>query len=396
MCGSHVRVMMGVPAPRNDAPHVTTTALTPQAARVARSKLVADAFAGHDVPTLLRRGIAALGSAVPFDAAGFCATDPDTLLWTDGVVVGLPAETVPAFFEAEVLEDDVLAFRDLAGARRPVGVLSVVTDGAPERSARFRRMYRPNGMADELRVALMADGRCYGAACLLRAEGGPRFTAREATFMAEAGRHLGDGLRAALTAAPPAAPDAALACAAGPAVVVVDDHARPLSVSDAAAAWLERLDPLAAAAGVMPPVVQGVVASARRRAAGEDGPPPRARLRTAGGCWVTLHATALSGDERAWAVVLEPSRPSEVLPLIAEGHDLTGREREVLALLLRGVPDRAIAEALVVSPHTAREHARRVLQKFGVRSRGELQALLFEQQHAPWAQLADAGCSSSR
>lgn len=391
MCGGPRGAKMGAPLPRNGLP-LPTTALTPHTARVARSKLVADAFAGHDVPALLRRGIATLRSAVPFDAAGFCATDPDTLLWTDGAVVGLPAQTVPAFFEAEVLEDDVLAFRQLAAARRPVGVLSAVTDGQPDRCARFRRMYAPNGMADELRVALMADGRCYGAACLLRAEGEPRFTAREAAFMAEAGRHLGEGLRAALTAASAEAP----AGVAGPAIVVVDDALRPLSISDAAAVWLEQLDPDAAAGGVLPAVVGGVVACARRRAAGEDGPAPRARLRTAGGCWLTVHATALSGDERAWAVVLEPSRPSEVLPLIAEGHDLTGREREVLALLLRGVPDRGIAEELVVSPHTAREHARRVLQKFGVRSRGELQALLFEQQHEPWAQLADAAGSSSR
>ena len=50
---------------------------------------------------------------------------------------------------------------------------------------------------------------------------------------------------------------------------------------------------------------------------------------------------------------------------------LSRREREVFALLVQGMDNRAIARALVVSPHTSRTHIQRVLEKLGVHSRLE-------------------------
>ena len=47
----------------------------------------------------------------------------------------------------------------------------------------------------------------------------------------------------------------------------------------------------------------------------------------------------------------------------------TEREREVLALLARGAGDRAIAEALVISPRTVEKHVSAVLRKTGTQSR---------------------------
>jgi DNA-binding CsgD family transcriptional regulator len=73
-----------------------------------------------------------------------------------------------------------------------------------------------------------------------------------------------------------------------------------------------------------------------------------------------------------------------VLPLLARAHELTAREHEVFGMLLRGIPDKLIALELGISGHTAREHVRRVQQKLGVRSRGELQALMHETQYDPW------------
>ena len=50
---------------------------------------------------------------------------------------------------------------------------------------------------------------------------------------------------------------------------------------------------------------------------------------------------------------------------------LTRREREVLALLSVGSKNEAIAEALVISPHTARTYVRSIFSKLGVHSRNE-------------------------
>jgi DNA-binding NarL/FixJ family response regulator len=55
---------------------------------------------------------------------------------------------------------------------------------------------------------------------------------------------------------------------------------------------------------------------------------------------------------------------------------LTRREVEVLRCIAAGIPRRAIAERLVLSPNTVRTHARNVLAKLGVHSSIAAAALL--------------------
>lgn len=57
---------------------------------------------------------------------------------------------------------------------------------------------------------------------------------------------------------------------------------------------------------------------------------------------------------------------------------LTKREREVLALLAQGADNDAIAQALVISPQTARTHIQNVLGKLGVHSRLEAAAFVIQ------------------
>ena len=54
---------------------------------------------------------------------------------------------------------------------------------------------------------------------------------------------------------------------------------------------------------------------------------------------------------------------------LREQFGLTAREAEVALLLAEGRADKEIAEALFISPHTARRHTERVLHKMGVSSR---------------------------
>ena len=51
---------------------------------------------------------------------------------------------------------------------------------------------------------------------------------------------------------------------------------------------------------------------------------------------------------------------------------LTAREREVVALLVRGLTNRAIAQALCIAPPTAERHVANLLKKLGVHSRTEV------------------------
>ncbi len=57
------------------------------------------------------------------------------------------------------------------------------------------------------------------------------------------------------------------------------------------------------------------------------------------------------------------------------GHDLTGRENDVLALMVQGLNNTEIAAELVVSPSTIKSHVSHILAKFDVTSRTEAVAL---------------------
>ena len=58
--------------------------------------------------------------------------------------------------------------------------------------------------------------------------------------------------------------------------------------------------------------------------------------------------------------------------------ELSPRERQVLALLARGAKTNTIAEALVISPETARTHIQNILTKLDVHSRLEAAAFVIE------------------
>lgn len=61
------------------------------------------------------------------------------------------------------------------------------------------------------------------------------------------------------------------------------------------------------------------------------------------------------------------------------GHDLTDREREVLALLIHGLSNAEIGQALEISSSTAKNHVSSILSKLNVSSRTE--AATFALQH---------------
>jgi DNA-binding NarL/FixJ family response regulator len=77
-------------------------------------------------------------------------------------------------------------------------------------------------------------------------------------------------------------------------------------------------------------------------------------------------------------LIAEFAARSEELSAAAELGRLTGREREVMALLGIGPSNEGIARRLVVSPLTAQRHVSRALVELDARDRAQLAVLACE------------------
>ena len=97
-----------------------------------------------------------------------------------------------------------------------------------------------------------------------------------------------------------------------------------------------------------------------------------------------MRGSTLGDDADAQtAVIIEPARPHELAPLIADAYGLTERERVVTQLVAQGLPTNAIAGRLYLSPWTVQDHLKAIFEKVGVSTRGELVARLFFEHYAP-------------
>ena len=101
-----------------------------------------------------------------------------------------------------------------------------------------------------------------------------------------------------------------------------------------------------------------------------------AAVRAGASGWLVDDAT---GTELARALLAASEGrsmvPAAALSRVADAVPLTDREREVFGLARRGLRDKQIAEALVISVKTVEKHVGAVLRKTGARNRTELAAL---------------------
>ena len=313
--------------------------------------------------TLRDQVLRRLRRAVPFDAAFWTTVDPETLLFTAPHQEDLPPDTVPYFLDNEFLADDVNKFTSLA--RGPVGVrtLAQETEGRLEASARYRDIFRPLGLGDELRAVLRVGDVCWGCVCLHREAGAP-FSEQEVRYVRRLAPHLAEGIRSGLLAASLEAGDRAGA----PGLVVVAADGSVLSATEAGRRWLDLL-------GGLPPAVH---LPARRS--------HRVRTQTRAGGWAVLHASPLpDAGPGAIAVIIDAPSPSELAPVLMLAYGLTGRERAITTLVCRGLATREISDRLHISANTVQDHLKSIFDKTGVRSRRELVAVILREQYLPRA-----------
>jgi DNA-binding CsgD family transcriptional regulator len=281
--------------------------------------------------------------------------------------------------EIEFRGEDFNTLRSLALSEYHAATLSQATGGVLDRSERHREIRGPNGFGDELRAALVDGQATWGALSLMRGADSEPFSPADTALVEAVTRHLAEGLRRAVLLDHAATGPIDGEDAAG--VIVLAPDGSIARADEVAAAWLEELG----GNGSLPPVVSAVASRARTVVAGQThGRIARARLRAESGRWLVVRASALGDEPGAQvAVMIEPARPHELAPLVAEAYRLTKREREVTRLVARGLATDAIAARLYLSSWTVQDHLKAIFEKVGVGTRGELVARVFFQQRAP-------------
>lgn len=316
-----------------------------------------------------------LGDVIGFDGAFLAAVDPATLLYTRAFRRGMPPEASGAFLAAEFGVDDVNQLRQLVRLPSPVGWLDQATGGDRLAARRYREAMAPYGLGDELRVALLADGTCWGLLCLHRAQARAGFDAADAARLGALAPHIAGALRrASLTqqASSAVAED-------GPGVALLDPDGTVRSSTPAAARWLAELADLDQLPPQRLPTVVASVVERLTSAGGAELGVARARVLAPSGKWLTVHASRLDDPDGSVAVVVEPTSPVALAPLIVAAYGLTSRESEVTRRLLTGLARKTIASELRISLHTVNDHVKAVFDKTGVSSAGELRAQVFRQ-----------------
>lgn len=326
--------------------------------------------AGREVLRAVRR-------LMPVDAAFFATADPETLLFTGAWPEEPLNSATHLFLDNEFGRSDVNKFAALATSGRHVASLDEATRRERRASPRYRDIMRPLGLGDELRAALVADGRCWGYLCLHREDDHTGFAAAEAAALARLAPHIAYALRSAtLLHGSCGVPGQAQR----PGVVLLAEDLSVVAITREAEQLLSLIEHCEPNRLPLPTAVYAV--AARLRAIERGNPAgsmlPSTRIATRAGWWLNVHASRLNGpsDPHQLVVILEPVEPRALVPLILSAHGLTAREAEVARLVLRGRATHAIADTLHISQHTVQDHLKSVFDKTGVRSRRDLIAYL--------------------
>lgn len=337
-------------------------------------------------PTELLQEIRSIiAQAIDYDAGYIACTDPATTIFSTAIVLDGydPALCAPTL-DNEFMVDDFNKFVDLHRRRMSASTLSDATYDRLQRSARHREVNVPAGHEHELRAVFAMDGACWGVVQLVRNTGRENFGTDDLAFIDQIGSTVASLIRASVVSTPPLEEDPHIT----PAVVLMSPDLTVTSMTDRAAALAAQLGGVEVDTGegvALPGEAYIVGARAKARASGQDGPDPIARVRGSGG-WLTVRGECTRTDDGEIdhiALVIEPARTSEVLPLFVAAHGLSDREKEVLAELVDGRSTAQIGDVLFISAHTVRDHIKSIFAKVDVSSRGELISELYRLHYEP-------------
>lgn len=333
---------------------------------------------------LMGKVIERLRRVVPFEA--YCAStkDPASGFITRGMAEETGGENDTFWSFEHLYFEHHQSVRRMVDNHQSVAILSETTGGDLERSARYVEYLRPLGLAHEMRGVFTSGGYLWASMDLIRESGSPDFEPREANLLRRIAPHLGNGLKmAALRTQAPVEEGGTDV----PGVLTLDYRGSVVQHTPAAERWLRDLEDLSSAWrewGGLPRALRMVVVSLRRALSPERDRDqeivPTLRAQARSGRWLTLYGslTEATPERRAETVIIiEPTKPEELLPFSMSAYGLSPREEELVKLVVRGLSTTRISQTLFISEHTVQNHLRSVFEKVGVRSRGELVKRLF-------------------
>lgn len=333
-------------------------------------RAIAIAHSGLDLSAAFLALDDLLRSYISYDIASWSTHDPATGLFTSCTMTGADRdpEAEAHVFRCEFREDEPSAYRFLIAAGETAATLSDVTEGDLSRASRFREIFAPFGISDELRAVLWADGIAWASATLLRIGG--LFDRDDIDVVTSVGRHAADAVRLVLLRSAASRPDLV---DEPPGLVEAHGDGRVTALTAPGRHWLDL-------GGDVLVTAANVVAAAARAGADWRGASTRLSLGDRG--VLSLHAATLSTRDRV-AVIVDRARPAEVSSMLVDAYGLTRRQREILGLLLLGRSMTQIAASLGISEHTANDHRKAIYRRIGVSSRSELAGLLQAEQYDP-------------
>jgi DNA-binding CsgD family transcriptional regulator len=332
-----------------------------------KERLEALCDAGLGAEDARRAAAEELRRAVGFGRWCWPLTDPASGLAMSGIGEFDFWPSLPRLVELEEHGDVTSKPRLVVGPLASVS-LSAATGGDLARSPRWRECFRPYGIGDELMTACRDRHGCWGSVELMRDEDDAPFDEDDVRLLHELAPTLGTLIRRSLIQSWRA--DGVDGEPLPPATLIVDAELRPTSWTSALSLWLTELH---GAPDMLPTAVYEIGARVLTPPESAHGLPTSVRIRTAGGRWAVIEGAPLEGADRGRvAITIRAASSDEIFDLLCKTHDLTKRERQLVALMLDGLATKQLAAALCISPHTIQDHLKAIFAKTQVNSRRAL------------------------
>ncbi len=311
---------------------------------------------------------------IPFNA--YCCTlvDPVTLC-SIGAVTEHSIEAIHhQILELEYDETDVNQYQSLLEDELPIRRLS--DSLRVQRSRRYEEVLRPNDFSDEIRCALIFQGRCYGFLTLFikQQTNHPFFSDEDIDLLKIVCPIMAEALQAYyLSVIELQTFDDEMEQG----VIILDQQLTITSLNSRAEKILTSLRKMEdIAAPYLPKPLQ--VMCTKLLAHHQSSTPLLIPVPEQGYIVVQVSILqSMQGDNFQIAASLNKAPPKDMLSYLIRAYHLTSREQEVVLEIIKGNSTKEIAQYLAISYHTAQDHLKAIFQKVQVSNRNELVWKLF-------------------